>query len=385
MQKIPLHPDLLTYPTVFALRDTYQIFIPFSCEAIVWARVGEEEYYDDSNGMLRSGSPVHRVEIPMAELDKAGSYTLIWRKMIERTPYFPTSEEPREMTLPFRPVPSEGAIRIMHIADAHNLEEPVIRAGGYFGKDLDLLILNGDIPNHSGKVENFYTIYRVASALTGGEIPVVFARGNHDTRGICAERFGEYTPTYQGKTYYTFRAGPIWGLVLDCGEDKPDGNPEYGHTVCFHHFRRKETLWLRSVIEHASEEYEAEGVARRLLISHVPFSYIQEPPFDIEQDLYAEWCRLLREHIRPHLALHGHLHRTEVWLPRGENDHLGQASPVIIGSQPIKKNLHRAEGLLNLSRPHFVGAAVTLEGDLAEVVFHDDEGVVRERIKIAME
>ena len=44
MERKPLPAELLAFPTVFALRDTYQIFIPFTCEAIVWARVGEETY-----------------------------------------------------------------------------------------------------------------------------------------------------------------------------------------------------------------------------------------------------------------------------------------------------------------------------------------------------
>ena len=38
MERKPLPAELLAFPTVFALRDTYQIFIPFTCEAIVWAR-----------------------------------------------------------------------------------------------------------------------------------------------------------------------------------------------------------------------------------------------------------------------------------------------------------------------------------------------------------
>lgn len=365
MRESSLPSELLSFPTVFALKDTYQIFIPFSREAIVWIRIGNEFYYDDANGMLRSGTNIHRVEVPMAELDAAEAYTLCWRCMIERKPYFPTSEEEKELTFPFRPVPKTGEIHIYHVSDAHNLEDPVIRAGSFFGDRLDLLVLNGDLPNHSGCVENFNTIYRLSSALTGGECPVVFARGNHDIRGICAETFGNYTPTHNGKTYYTFRAGSLWGIVLDCGEDKPDSNPEYGHTVCFHAFREAETRWLRSVIGNAQEEYLAEGVTRRLLISHVPFSYIQKPPFDIEQDLYREWCRLLREEIKPDLALHGHLHITEVWFPHGERDHLGQPCPAVIGSKPYKKKD---------APSHFTGAAITLKGTTTRVVFTDDEG-----------
>ena len=147
MRERSLPSELLSFPTVFALKDTYQIFIPFSREAIVWIRIGNELYYDDANGMLRSGTNIHRVEVPMAELDAAEAYTLCWRCMIERKPYFPTSEEEKELTFPFRPVPKTGEIHIYHVSDAHNLEDPVIRAGSFFGDRLDLLVLNGDIPS----------------------------------------------------------------------------------------------------------------------------------------------------------------------------------------------------------------------------------------------
>ena len=279
----PLPEAMLACPTVFAIEDTYQIFMPFSCEVIVTVRVGTTEYYDDWGGIFRSNTGIHRVEIPMTELDTAKEYTVIYRKMIQRKPYFPVSEEPVEITFPFRPLGDQKTIRVYHIADAHNLEEPVITAGRYFGDAIDLLVLNGDIPNHSGKVENFNTIYKIASAVTGGSCPVIFARGNHDTRGICAELFGNYTPTCNGRTYYTFRLGPVWGIVLDCGEDKDDSHEEYGHTICFHRFRQKETEFLRRVIANAETEYNAPVIKTKLVISHIPFTCVHEPPFDIEQ------------------------------------------------------------------------------------------------------
>ncbi len=355
---------LLSAPTVFGVERDYQIFVPMTCEAVVWVKVGEETFYDDANGILRSGKRIHKVTLPMEALDGAGSYTLCYRQLIERKPYFPTSYEPVELEFSFRPLPRSGPLSIYHISDAHNLEEPVLSAMARFEREPDLLVLNGDIPNHSGRLEYFDTVYRLAAAITGGHIPVVFARGNHDTRGIFGEVFGEYTPTTgEGRTYYTFRLGPVWGLVLDCGEDKPDDHAEYGHTVAFHAFREAETRWLQRVAK--EREYAAEGVEYRLLICHVPFTHILEAPFDIEQELYGKWAAILREDIRPHLALHGHLHKTTVWMPGGEHDHLGQACPVIIGGKPIRPK----EGV-----PHYGGASLTLSPDAAVIEFRYDEG-----------
>jgi len=367
-REIPV--NMVACPTVFAMKDTYQIFMPFSCEVIVWVKVGENIYYDESNGILRSNTNMHRVEVPMEELDRLRQYTVVYRKMIERKPYFPTSEDEVEITFDFRPATGDP-IRIYHVSDAHNLVKSPVAAGQYWGEDLDLLVLNGDIPNHSGKIENFNAVCEIASGITGGSRPVVFSRGNHDTRGIFAENFADYTPTDHGKTYYTFRTGNVWGMVLDCGEDKPDTNAEYGHTICFHQFRLRETQFIKDVIRRAAEEYEAADVKHKLIICHIPFTFINHPPFDIEQELYGEWCALLRDHIKPELLIFGHNHTTKI-LPVGcPLDHQGQPCTAIIGSRPFTPNKDRPE-------EHFHGCAVELDGERIRVVFNTDSGEILE-------
>lgn len=356
-------------PTVMAAGKSYFIFVPFDDEVIMWVTVKDKTYYDDCNGIFRSNTRMHKVELPYEVLDEAKEYTVHYIKMIDRRPYCPISEEERSLTLPFRPVPTEGKINIYHIADAHNMVDEPISAGTYFGDEIDLLVLNGDIPNHSGDIENFNAIYEIASAVTKGSCPVVFARGNHDTRGIHAEDMPNFIPTINGKTYYTFRVGSIWGLVLDCGEDKRDGHPEYGVTVCFHQFRLAQTEFIKRVIENAKDEYEAEGVKHKLVICHLVFTNTYDPPFDIEQDIYGEWARLLREDIKPELMLCGHEHHTGIYYKGCERDKKGQACPVIIGSRPRFPD--KEKGRL----PGFTGCALTLNPDgIANVVFNDHEG-----------
>lgn len=356
-------------PTVMAAGKSYFIFVPFDDEVIMWVTVKDKTYYDDCNGIFRSNTRMHKVELPYEVLDEAKEYTVHYIKMIDRRPYCPISEEERSITLPFRPVPTDGEIKIYHIADAHNMVEEPISAGSYFGDKIDLLVLNGDIPNHSGDIENFNAIYEIAAAITKGACPVVFARGNHDTRGIHAEDMPNFIPTINGKTYYTFRVGSIWGLILDCGEDKVDGHPEYGVTVCFHQFRLAETEFIKNVIKNAKDEYEAEGVKHKLVVCHLVFTNTYDPPFDIEQDIYGEWARLLREHIKPDLMLCGHEHHTGIYHKGCERDKKGQACPVIIGSRPRFANPEKG-------RPAgFDGCALTLNEDkTATVVFNSHEG-----------
>ena len=360
MKQIP--SAFLTTPVVYAVGREYQIMVPVTCETLMWVQVGERLYYDDSNGILRSGTSTHRMTVPMEELDRAGVYTVCFRRVIQRKPYRSETHEVEYYESAFRPVPEDRPLRIYHIADSHNRVDVPVAAGRYFGEAPDLLILNGDIPNHSGEIAYLATIHQIASEITGGEVPVVFSRGNHDTRGIYAENIADHTPTRGGCSYFSFRLGRLWGLVLDCGEDKPDDHVEYGHTVCCSDFRRRETEYIQDIIRNAQEEYDAPGVKNRIVISHAPFTQTYEPPFDIEDETYTAWTSLLREHIKPQLLLHGHVHQCFITRPGDGLDHRGQPCPVICGSRPEEER--------------FIATALVLEEKGCRVIFNASSGEI---------
>jgi len=351
---------LKTAPAVFAVEDTYQIMVSVTAPSLFSVVVGNEEYFDESNGIMRSLSDLHRVSVPMAALDATGEYTVRVRPLVERKPYFTETAPVQEYTYAFYPVPEDN-VRAYHISDAHNRVAEPLAAARAFG-EIDFLILNGDVINHSGDPSKFDHIYEICAELTGGQKPVVFSRGNHDMRGNFAEKFAEYTPNAGGKTYYTFRLGGIWGILLDCGEDKRDEGDEYGHTVACYPFRRRQTAFLREVIACREWEYEAEGVWRRLVISHCPFTETHEFPFDIEEALYSEWAQLLREEVHPDLMLCGHTHTLEVREIGCEKDHLGQPCTVVIGGKPLKEG--------------FVGCGFVFGRDGTKLVFTSSDGEV---------
>jgi predicted phosphodiesterase len=367
MQTIPLLPELKTAPAVFAVGNEYQIMVPARNDLLLWVTVGEQTFYDHVGGIMRSAVPVHRVHVPMTLLDRAGAYTVHYKKMIDRTPYFPQSEEEVCATYPFRPVPTDAPIHIYHLADTHGNFEFPAAAGSYFGEDIDLLVLNGDIPNHSGDLENFDLIYTLAEAVTGGQRAVVFSRGNHDMRGIYAEKLIDYVPHSNGKSYFTFRVGSLWGIVLDCGEDKLESHEEYNYTNVSHVLRREQTAFIKDVIDCAELEYNAAGVAHRLVISHNPFTCRYPEPFNIEEELYGEWLRLLAAHVKPDLLLAGHTHKCEVKPEGGKLDAEGRI-PVVVGSRPLREEKVRTGHL---------AAALILDEKGAEVRFTDHKGEVK--------
>lgn len=356
---------------VFAVKDQYHIMAYVDHPSLMWVKVGENHYYDESNGILRSQCRVHRMIVPQRELDRAGSYRICEKKILERKPYFTETADVCEWEYSFYPVKREGA-RAYHIADAHQLAEAPLKAAKAYG-EIDFLILNGDILRDSQKTENFEVIYEIGAELTKGEKPIVCTRGNHDLRGACAENLAEYIPTDHGKSYYTFRLGSVWGLVLDCGEDKKDSDPEYGHTVCCHEMRKRQTEFIKEIIQRADAEYLCTDVSTKMVIVHNPFTEQLGEPFNIEEKIYKEWAKLLKTYVKPHLMLCGHFHRIQLSYPNDEHDHLGNPSPVLIGAA------------VNVKEQTFTGTGLEFWKDRILVEFTDSDGSRSETIVIEKE
>ncbi len=359
-----------TVPAVFTIGEEYQIMVPVNKEVLMWVEAGNHKYYDESNGIIRSKTEIHRMRVPAEVLDKAGKYKICWREVIERKPYFTETKGVCEEEFDFFPVKG-GKIVAYQIADAHNTVKGPVLAAKAFEKEygaLDFLILNGDIPIDSGKIENFDTIYEIVAQITNGNIPVVFSRGNHDTRGIFAEKIAEYTPCENGNSYFHFKLGDIFGIVLDSGEDKDDSCDEYGNTVCCNEFRLRETKFLENLLETKEKEYNSDKIKYKIVVMHNPVTLKKQPPFDIEEELFSYWSKILREKFSPNVMICGHTHKLAIEFPGDENDVLGHACPVVTGSRPIFKE------------NYFAGSGFIFENDKITVVFNDSEKVLKEMV-----
>lgn len=364
---------LKTAPAVFAVGNDYQIMVPVKKESVMWVQVGEKCFYDESNGILRSAKNIHRMTVPVELLDKAGEYSICYRKIIKRKPYFSKTCEIQKERFTFRKVREDKAIAY-HIADAHNMVNEPVAAAKKFHKEygtIDFLILNGDVPEDSGSIKNFDTIYEICSQITKGEIPIIFSRGNHDTRGIYAEQIAEYTPCENGNSFFTFNIGNIFGVVLDCGEDKPDNHEEYGNMVACEFFREKETAFLEKIADSFENILSETGAEHIIVVTHNPFTRKYPEPFNIEEDRFSYWAKLLKEKIKPEIMICGHIHKFSLDLPGCENDAFGQPCPVVIGSQVDK------------GKPSFAGCGFVFEKNGIQVILNDDKEIIEKHyIKI---
>ena len=131
----------------------------------------------------------------------------------------------------------------------------------------DFVIFNGDMVStmtnekviFDGFMDSVVTIFAT-------EVPIFYARGNHETRGAFSVKFPDYFPTTTNNLYYTFRDGPVQFIVLDGGEDKPDTDIEYSELSQFDAYRTKQQAWLKDVVE--TPEYKE--ALYHVVVIHIP-------------------------------------------------------------------------------------------------------------------
>ena len=296
------------HPTVFCVGNEYQIIFLTEKNGMGWVEIAGEKYYDEQNGLLRWNDEMHRVNVPCSALDEAGAYSVCWQEMEDRKPYYPEHGDTVRREYRFFPVKKDAPLRICYLADTHGrVNEPAACAAQ---REFDLLIMGGDIANHNSTKQDLWVLFKICSQATQGEKSVVFSRGNHDTRGRMAEYLPGMIGTDNGKTYFSFELPGVFGLVLDAGEDKRDFCREYGGTTCFEHFRRQETKWLKQVYE----EGKWKDAALKIALCHIPFTMKHPEPFNIEEELYAEWTELLNK-MGVEFLITGHMHKLHILRP----------------------------------------------------------------------
>lgn len=331
-------------PAVFAIGRDYQIIFLTETSGLGWIEIAGERFTDEEAGLLKFGT-IHKISIPGEKLNKARKYTVVFTEYLERQPYFPEGIEKIRCEYNFTPLSGDD-FRIFQFSDTHGFKDGAVSSYENEG-GADLIAMVGDINDDNDKISDFHTLFEIMSQTARGEKPLIYSRGNHDTRGNAAQLLLDYVPAAvrngRRETFYSFRQGPLWGLVLDCGEDKDDSHPEYGDTVLFRNFRKRETEYIRSLILNKENEYAAEGVRHKIVFCHICFAEHFKGEFDIENETYDEWVKLLSE-IGVDLLISGHDHRIRfVKEPENNSDCRAAKFPFAVCSIPAEndKNGHK--------------------------------------------
>lgn len=343
------------HPTVFCVGDEYQIIFLTEKSGMGWVEIAGEKYYDELNGLLRWNDEMHRVNVPRSALDEAGAYAVCYQEMEDRKPYYPEHGDTVRCEYRFLPVKKDAPLRICYLADTHGrVNEPVACAAQ---REFDLLMMGGDIADHNSTKQDLWVLLKICSQAARGEKPVVFSRGNHDTRGRMAEYLPGMIGTDSGKTYFSFELPGVFGLVLDAGEDKRDFCREYGGTTCFERFRRQETKWLKQVYE----EGKWKKADLKIALCHIPFTMKHPEPFNIEEELYAEWTGLLGK-MGVEFLIAGHMHQLHILRPGDPALLTNPQFTTLVGSETPQE---------------FTGAHYTVSKDSLRAEFVRQDGEIR--------
>ncbi len=358
-------------PVVCAVETDYLIMIPVKKKCIMTLKIGDHTFFNSVNGIKVTSCKIQRFIVPSSLLDEVKEYEVIAESV--RVVDVPPVKE--SLTFRFKPVSDNETVNIYHISDTHGLFEEPVKAAKMFEGKIDLLILNGDISSSCNRFEDVLLNYKIAFAITNGEIPCLIIRGNHDLRGEKAQFLDKLLPVSFGNPYYFVRLKNLDILVLDCGEDKEDSHREYDNLAAFHEMRLRETEFLESRL---SAYMSQKTAVRRLLVSHIPVNFINngickgERPFNIENEIYEKWTGLINEYYKPHLYLAGHLHDTVVWKPDNARNHRKLNCATVIGSEPFKDIFDK--------KMHSCFISVSINN--STVIFNDSNGNLIEKSEI---
>lgn len=187
-------------------------------------------------------------------------------------------------------------------------------------KPYDLVIFNGDCFDDV-EVENdiLDRLLTYTPKIKSDEIPSIFIRGNHETRGEYSQHLWDYLGRMGGRSYSSFSLGDTRFVLLDCGEDKPDDHWVYYDMNDFTQHRLDQAEFLKQELK--SKAFKKAN--KRILIHHIPLFGENLDKYTPCSDL---WIPVI-EKAPFNVSLNAHTHRFELI----EKGRYKNNFPVIIG------------------------------------------------------
>ena len=311
-------------PVVYAVEDEYQIVFTTNHASIAWVEIDGEIFYELYSGSMKSADTVHKISVPQEKLDNAKAYTVHAEKMIYRGPFGGFKGKEISLSYSFRPVNSADGLVYYTMTDVHHAYEGAVKAA-LSVENLDFLLILGDSVGMVEYEKDAQFSNRLAYGVTGGEIPVVYVRGNHEIKGDYAEQLHKYVGSKNGSFYYWFTLSDVFGIALDLGEDHDDDWWEYYDTAHFDLYRAEQTAFLTELVN--TKPYESYSYT--LVACHIPIQFVNSRKD--HEDVKATWTALLNQ-IDPDMAVYGHQHDLYPFL-EGQETMYNEKGKLVYNSQ----------------------------------------------------
>lgn len=301
-------------------------------DAVSWveqAPAGDDSFYSEARSSFyqtqfgyRTIGRLHKVRITNLKSNTEYRYRIFSKEVLEyegkRVIYGKIAASDVFKKEPFRFKTlnqTQDKVHFSMVCDIHGHNDTLkaLLSNVKYGKT-DLVFFNGDMVSTVASENQFFEGFmQPAIDMFASEVPVFYVRGNHEIRGKYSMNFPQYFPTNNGNLYYSFRQGPVYFIILDGGEDKPDSDIEYSDLAQFDNYRTEQAQWLEKTIQ--SEDCKA--AKYRVVVIHIP-------PFGTDwhgaQDLKKKLIPVLNKG-NISIMLCGHMHSYRYLEPKaGEHN-----------------------------------------------------------------
>ena len=298
-----------------------------------WVEYGEgvvmnQKIHAVTDGLVDANNRVNEVVIEGLVPGRQYQYRVVSKEIVEFQPYKltygKTINTPAYSFSTINPAATE--VRWLVLNDIHdrpksyaellklNKEEPY-----------DYVFLNGDMFDY--QTDEKQIIDHLLTPCTdcfASVKPMLFVRGNHETRGKFARNLKDYF-TNPGGQYFSYKWGPVFAIALDTGEDKEDDHPVYAGIVDFDTYREQQALWLEKQMQ--TDAYKK--AKYRVVMMHIPPFYSGDWHGSTHvRKLFSP----LFDKYKVDMVISGHTHKYGIHPPvSGTHNY-----PIIIGGGPTE-------------------------------------------------
>lgn len=234
------------------------------------------KYYDTKNGRKAAYKTIHKVRLKNFEQGTSYAYRVYSQEVLDwqgadKLSYggIVATSVKKSTALTFKTYDDRATkSSFVIVNDIHGKADKMKNMlNGLDFKQFDFVVMNGDMATHFKTEEQVFKDFMdTAVVVFASKTPVIYARGNHETRGPVADQLIDYFPTRSGEFYQFYRVGKVGYLVLDGGEDKPDSDIEYSGLAAYDEYRKEQGEWLAKLVE--TEEFKSAEV--RIVFLHIP-------------------------------------------------------------------------------------------------------------------
>lgn len=317
---VPVHGPWLTMPKEDSMTVTWITRIPCA-GGIDYREKGTEDW--TRRWPVRYGQVDYTRDIQSFNLTglKPGTeyeYRLVSNLDHTRTAYHMVVCEGREI-YSFKTVdPKRTNYKVWMTADDHGsarlgLDPMVDRTGS---ADCDFYFWLGDNVEDGMYLDcRYWLTFGFLDDVTrkwGKYKPTIFMRGNHDINGHDANRWGDYFPQPDGKTYQAFRQGPVLWISLDTLWPSKTKVQNEQHIA----YLTEQREWMREM----KKTDLWKGATFRIVMAHVA-------PFPAEGTgfvggIFTEFLQDESKDGRIHAFFSGHHHEYWRFNPNSKESHL---------------------------------------------------------------